>query len=179
MDQADPRARRARPLSDRLCPGPQSVGKIAAMRGATAGTLGVVAMVGVITTLRRWLLSSEQLASSQTHPEKMVQRLSDIVGTGTLEDRDRRRLGDAVHFGYGAMWGIVLDRLSRSREVRISRDGLALGLGLWAFGFNVLLPALGAHPGTWTWRRREFVLTLSAHVAYGLTTAAALRGLRR
>ncbi|MFV2039033.1 MAG: hypothetical protein ACC660_02200 [Acidimicrobiales bacterium] len=144
----------------------------------TAGLIGVCAMVGVITTLRRWLLSSDQLAGSQTHPEKIVQRVADISGIGPLDDQIRRRSGDILHFGYGAAWGAVLATAVRSRDVRIGKDGLALGLGLWAFGFNVLLPVLGAHPGPWAWRRREFALTLSAHAAYGITTAAALRHLR-
>ena len=135
-------------------------------------------MVGVITTLRRWLLTSEQLAQSQTHPEKIVQRLADIAGSGELGDRTRRRYGDLLHFGYGALWGSILAWTVRSRDVRVTRDGATLGLGLWVFGFNVLLPALGAHRGPWTWRRREFVLTLSAHTAYGVMTAAALRHLR-
>lgn len=147
-------------------------------RGAVAGLIGVSAMVGVITTLRRWLLTSDQLAQSQTHPEKIVQRLAEVSGAGVLDDQTRRRGGDVLHFGYGAVWGAVLAWSVRSRDVRIARDGLTLGLGLWAFGFNVLLPTLGAHPGPWTWRRREFALTLSAHAAYGVATAAALRHLR-
>ena len=148
-------------------------------RGAVAGMVGVAAMAGVITTLRRALLTSEELANSRTHPEKIVQRLADTAEMGTLDDQTRRQLGDVIHFGYGATWGAVLAAMTEDREIDIGRDGLALGLGLWAFGFNVLLPAIGAHPGTWTWKRREFVLTLSAHATYGVVTAAALRALRR
>ncbi len=146
--------------------------------GAVAGLVGVAAMAGVITTLRRALLTSEQLAASRTHPEKIVQRIADQADMGTLEDQTRRRLGDLIHFGYGATWGAILAAATRNRQVRITGDGLALGLGLWAFGFNVMLPAMGAHPGTWTWKRREFVLTLSAHIAYGIATAGTLRLLR-
>lgn len=143
-----------------------------------AGLCGVFAMVGVITTMRRWLLSSEQLATSQTHPEKIVQRLAEVSGAGTLDGRTRRRLGDLVHFGYGATWGAALAFAVRSRDIRIGRDGTTLGLGLWTFGFNLLLPVLKAHPGPWTWRHREFALTLAAHGAYGLTTAAVLHHFR-
>lgn len=132
-------------------------------------------MAGTITTLRRALLTSEQLAASRTHPEKIVQRVADAAGAGELDDQTRRRLGDLIHFGYGATWGAVLAAVTRNRGVLVKRDGLALGLGLWIFGFNLLLPAIGAHPGTWTWKRREYVLTLSAHTAYGLVTAAVLR----
>ena len=148
------------------------------LHGSMAGLVGVAAMAGVITTLRRGLLTSDELAAARTHPEKMTQRIADGLGAGALDDRTRRQLGDLLHFGYGAMWGAVLAEASKSRDVRIGRDGLVLGLGLWLFGFNVLLPAIGAHPGPWTWRRREFVLTLSAHATYGLVTAGALRVLR-
>lgn len=147
------------------------------VRGTAAGLVGVVAMVGVITTLRRWLLTSDELALSRTHPEKIAQRLADMAGSGTLEDRSRRRAGDILHYGYGALWGVALALCTRSRDVRVGRDGLALGLGLWVVGFNALLPSIGAHQGPWTWRRREFVLTLTAHAAYGLATAAVLRSL--
>lgn len=148
-------------------------------KGAAAGLIGVAAMAGVITTMRRWLLTSGQLAASQTHPEKIVQRIAHIGGAGDLDARTRRRLGDLIHFGYGATWGVVLARITSDRPIRIARDGLALGLGLWAFGFNVLLPAIGAHPGTWTWKRREFALTLAAHTTYGIATAAALELMKR
>ena len=47
------------------------------IRGAVAGLIGVAAMAGVITTLRRALLTSEQLAASRTHPEKIVQTIAD------------------------------------------------------------------------------------------------------
>lgn len=149
--------------------------KTETMRGVAAGMLGVAGMAGVITTLRRALLTSEQLGASRTHPEKIVQRAADAIGVEELGDQTRRRLGDLIHFGYGATWGVALATLTKSRPVHILAHGFGLGLGLWAFGFNALLPAIGAHPGTWTWKRREFVLTLSAHVAYGLVTAGTLR----
>ncbi len=146
--------------------------------GAFAGLVGTTAMVGLITTLRRALLDSDQLSTSRTHPEKIVQRLADLANMETLDDRTRRRAGDVIHFGYGAMAGVALDSCTRSREIRVVKDGGLLGFVLWAFGFNVLLPSLGAHPGTWTWGRREFVLTMTAHGAYGFAAAATLRLIR-
>lgn len=148
------------------------------IKGGIAGIAGTAAMVGVITTLRRSLLTSDQLATAQTHPEKIVQRSADLLEAGTLDDETRRLLGDALHFGYGAFWGAVLATMTDSGGVRPLDHGLALAGGLWAFGFNVLMPGLGVQGGPWTWKRREFVLTISAHLAYGLGTAGALRLLR-
>lgn len=148
------------------------------IRGAVAGLAGTAVLVGVIMTLRRVLLTSEQLATAKTHPEKIVERGANMMGVERLDDQTRRRLGDAIHFGYGALWGAALATMTERNGVRPLHHGLALAAGLWAFGFNVLMPVLGVQPGPWTWKRREFVLTISAHTAYGLGTATFLRVLR-
>lgn len=134
-------------------------------------------MVGVITTLRRGLLTSTELASARTHPEKIVVRAAGLLGSNELDDQTRRRLGDVIHFGYGAAWGAVLAMATADREIRLAH-GVALAAGLWAFGFNVLMPGLGVQAGPWTWGKREYVLTTSAHLAYGVVTAGTLRVLR-
>ncbi len=148
-------------------------------RGAAAGLVGVGAMVGVITTLRRTLLSSEQLNAAKTHPEKIVERAAAMVGTDELDDQTRRRLGDLIHFGYGATWGAIYAGWTAARVVNPVTGGLALAGGLWAFGFNVLMPGLGVQAGPWKWGKREFILTISAHIAYGLVTTGTLEQIRR
>ncbi len=42
-------------------------------KGAVGGPVDVAGMAGVITTLRRWLITSEELTKSRTHHEKIVQ----------------------------------------------------------------------------------------------------------
>jgi hypothetical protein len=148
-------------------------------RGTLAGLLGVAAMAGVITTLRRTLLTTEQLNAAKTHPEKIVERGAAMAGMEELDDQTRRRLGDLIHFGYGAAWGAVYAVLSRGGAANPVAGGLALAGGLWAFGFNVLMPVLGVQAGPWKWGKREFVFTISAHIAYGLVTAGTLDQLRK
>lgn len=147
------------------------------LRGAVSGLLGVTAMVGVITTLRRGLLTSEQLATARTHPEKIVVRGAVLAGLDEPDDQTRRQLGDLIHFGYGAMWGAALAAATKDGDVKIAH-GVALATALWAFGFNVLMPVLRVQAGPWTWGKREYVLTTSAHLAYGVVTAGTLRVLR-
>lgn len=149
------------------------------VQGALAGLLGVAAMVGVITTLRRNLLTTEQLNAAKTHPEKIVERAAAMAGFDEIPDTTRRHLGDLIHFGYGATWGALYASLPHSRAVGPVAGGLALAGGLWAFGFNVLMPVLGVQAGPWTWGKREFILTTSAHVAYGLVTTGTLDQLRK
>jgi hypothetical protein len=149
------------------------------IRGAIAGTAGVAGMAGVITTLRRALLTNEQLAGTKTHPEKVVEAMAARAGIDELDDQTRRRLGDTIHFGYGALWGAVFATGMRRNDIHPLTQGAALGAGLWAAGFGAVLPALKAHPPFWQWTgSREFVLTSSAHVAYGIATATVLKALR-
>ena len=149
------------------------------VQGTAAGLIGVCAMVGVITTLRRTLLTTEQLNAAKTHPEKIVERVAAVAGFDELDDQTRRRLGDLIHFGYGATWGAVYAGLTRNASIDPVTGGLVLAGGLWAFGFNVLMPVLGVQAGPWTWGKREFVFTVSAHAAYGLVTTGTLNQLRR
>jgi len=149
------------------------------VQGTVAGLIGVSAMVGVITTLRRTLLTTEQLNAAKTHPEKIVERVAAVAGFEELDDQTRRHFGDLIHFGYGATWGAVYAVLTRNASINPVTGGLALAGGLWTFGFNVLMPALGVQAGPWTWGKREFVLTISAHAAYGLVTTGTLNQLRR
>jgi hypothetical protein len=104
------------------------------VRGTFSGLLGVSAMVGVITSLRRTLLTTEQLNAAKTHPEKIVERAAAMAGLDELDDETRRRLGDLIHFGYGATWGAVYAVLSKDAAINPVTGGLALAGGLWAFG---------------------------------------------
>ncbi len=149
------------------------------MRGAVAGAVGVAAMAGVITSLRRALLTTEELAGAKWHPEKVVESLAAKAGYSEIDDRTRRRLGDFIHYGYGAMWGVALALATKDGRPSALRHGAPLAAGLWGLGFGAVLPAVGAHPPFWTWKTpREFILTGTAHLTWGVTTATVLRGLR-
>lgn len=150
-----------------------------AVHGGVAGLAGVAGMAGTITTLRRALLSSEQLAASKTHPEKIVETIAERLGADPPDDQTRRRLGDTIHFGYGAMWGAIAGLALDDTTPNPLVAGTALGAGLWLGGFGALLPGLGAHPPFWKWEGgREFLLTSAAHLAYGVATVATLRAMR-
>jgi uncharacterized membrane protein YagU involved in acid resistance len=149
-----------------------------ATRGAVAGLWGVAGMAGVITTLRRALVPPDEVTI--THPEKVVLRIRQALGVeDELDVMTRRRLGDALHFGFGATWGAVYAIATRKREVDPLLGGAAAGSALWLTAFWGYMPALGVHPGAWTWDKREYVLTGSAHLAFGMTMATVLKALRR
>jgi uncharacterized membrane protein YagU involved in acid resistance len=70
----------------------------------------------------------------------------------------------------GAQYGIVAGSLRRPRI----RYGLPFGAGIWASSY-IVLPAAKLYEPIWKYDRRTLANDLSAHLVYGLTTAAALR----
>lgn len=149
-----------------------------ATTGAAAGLWGVAGMAGVITTLRRALVPPEQLIT--THPEKVIERAWQAVGgdPAELDVMTRRRLGDALHFGFGAFWGAVYALATQHRELDPVKSGLLVASALWVGAFCGYMPLLGIQEGAWRWRGRELLLTGSAHAAYGVTMTVVLAGLR-
>lgn len=146
--------------------------------GAIAGLWGVAGMAGVITTLRRALVPPDKLV--ETHPEKVVERAWQAAG-GDVNDLDvmtRRRLGDVLHFGFGASWGALYALASQQRELDPVKSGILVGAALWTGAFCGYMPLLGIQEGAWRWQGRELLLTGSAHAAYGVTMAVVLRSLR-
>ena len=56
--------------------------------------------------------------------------------------------------------------------------GLPFGAAVWAAGY-VVLPAAGLYEPIWKYDRVTLAKDLSAHLVYGLATAAALQALSR
>ncbi|MBW3605418.1 MAG: DUF1440 domain-containing protein [Actinobacteria bacterium] len=135
-------------------------------------------MAGAITTLRRALLPPDHLV--KTHPEKVIERLFEALGrTDPLDVVTRRRLGDLIHFGYGALWGATYAVVTRGRRPNPFVGGPLYAALLWGTNFGGLMPLLGVQSGPWTWNGREFAFTGVAHVTYGTVTALVLDALDR
>ncbi len=146
-------------------------------RGVVAGLWGVAAMAGVITTLRRALVPPDHIV--KTHPEKVIERARELAGSsGQLDVQTRRRLGDLLHFAFGALWGVAYASKTARRDIDPLVGGALTGAALWVAGFCGYMPMLGVQPGAWHWDKRELILTGSAHLAYGTTMAMILRALQ-
>jgi uncharacterized membrane protein YagU involved in acid resistance len=87
-------------------------------------------------------------------------------------------VNNITHWGYGivngAQYGIVAASLRRPRV----RYRLAFGALVWASGY-VILPVAKLYEPIWKYSPETLGKDLSAHLVYGLATAAALRLLPR
>jgi hypothetical protein len=82
--------------------------------------------------------------------------------------------GRAVHYVFGAGFGVAYARVRRRWPAVAVGNGLAFGVGLWVLSDVVLIPA--AHLGRawfrYSWAERANALL--SHVAYGVTLEAML-----
>lgn len=163
------------------------VGAIA--RGLLAGELGTAAMDtwlftqyrrgGGATRFRAWELSSGISNWDQAPaPAQVGRRLVEGLFDRKLPPTRAALVNNVTHWAYGilggAQYGIVAGSLPSPRI----RYGLPFGATVWATGY-VVLPAAKLYKPIWKYDVKTLANDLSAHLVYGLATAAGLQLLSR
>jgi hypothetical protein len=109
-------------------------------------------------------------------PARVGKRVAEFLLRRELPPRYARLLNNLTHWGTGlvagAQYGILVGRLGSPKV----RYGLPFGTGVWAAGY-VVLPAMGVYRPIWEYDRATLAKDLSAHIVFGLGTAAAFRAL--
>jgi len=114
---------------------------------------------------------------AKTDPEHTIDWFYEKRGMGEPAPRDRRRLADPLHFFVGGTGGAVYAVLTRGRDPSPWRGGASVAVTMWCAGFLGYLPAMGVLPFPWKWPKMKLIITMSAHLAYGLTMALIYRQL--
>jgi len=159
------------------------IGAIA--RGLVAGAIGTAAMDALLfARFRRgggempfsgWELS-KGLASwdDAPAPAHVGKRFVEGLFQRQLPPTRAALVNNVMHWGYGiangAQYGIVAGSMAQRRV----RYGLPFGAAVWGSGY-VVLPAMKLYEPIWRYDAKTLANDLSAHLVYGLATAAALR----
>lgn len=158
------------------------VGAVA--RGLVAGALGTAAMDtflfaryrrnGGDISAQQWESSAGVTSWEQAPAPALVgKRLVEGLFGIQLAPRRARLVNNVMHWAYGilngAQYGIVAESLPTPRI----GYGLPFGATVWA-GDYVILPAAKLYKPIWAYDAKTLANDLSAHLVYGLATAAAL-----
>ena len=157
----------------------------AVVRGLVAGAVGTAAMdVFLFARYRRgggtrsfaeWE-SSAGLEGWDDAPapalvgKRLVEGLFDIE----LPPQRARLMNNATHWGFGMLSGAGYGLVAGSLPKAPILSGLPFGASVWTGGY-VVLPLAKLYEPIWKYDVRTLANDLSAHLVYGLTTAAAWR----
>jgi hypothetical protein len=161
----------------------------AVVRGLVAGAVGTLAMDGLLFSRYRRGGGEDGFAAWETSaglekwddapaPAQVGKRLVEGLFNRALPPERARLVNNVTHWTFGlvsgAQYGVVAGSLRNPRL----RYGLPFALGVWGTGY-VVLPATGLYQPIWRYDAETLAKDLSAHIVYGLTTAAAFHVLAR
>jgi hypothetical protein len=116
--------------------------------------------------------------ADESELETVARRLvEELAQRGPLDEPTKRRLGQAVHYGFGAAWGGMYGLLRASYPRLGGVSGAAgFGVAVWMASDNLILPALKLAAWPHHYPLRSHAYAVAAHLAYGagvgLTLAA-------
>ena len=124
--------------------------------------------------------SSEDLTSWKNAPAPALvsKKLLETVLEHDVSPRYARVLNNATHWGFGLAAGAGYGVLFGSHRTPKVWYGLPFGAAVWASGYAVL-PVLGVYEPIWKYDLKTLAKDLSAHLVFGVATAAAFGVLDR
>ncbi len=155
----------------------------AVVRGGLAGAVGTVAMdLLLFARYKRgggkdawvtWEFSGGVDSwDDAPAPAQVGRRLVEGLFQRPLPDRRAALVNNVTHWAYGAFAGVPYGILVGSLRKAPVGFGLPFGAGVWAASY-VVLPAAGLYKPIQEYDRATLAKDLSAHLLYGLCTAAA------
>lgn len=161
----------------------------AAVAGAVAGAAGTAAMDlvwyrryrrgGGTRRLVAWE-TSEEVDSWQkvSDPGRVAEKVLEAITGHEPPDRWARPANNLVHWMTGVGWGAQFGLVRANTTGRRWQLGLLLGPAVWLSSY-IVLPLLKIYKPIWKYDAKTLAKDLSAHMAYGLVTAAAFSVLSR
>lgn len=138
-----------------------------AARGFWAGTIATSTMTVAFFAIFRQL---PQLKKSPLPPGTITDDLTEYIGVaGKLDSEDRQNAAMFAHYGYGFSMATVYSWFARNSRGNGVAKGSAFGMGVWAFSYLGLLPALQvrATAPRMPWQRNAMMI--AAHLVWGAT----------
>jgi hypothetical protein len=157
----------------------------AVARGVVAGAVGTAAMDALLFTRYRraggdsafeaWESSAGLDSWDQAPaPAQVGKRLVEGLFQRELPPERSRLVNNVTHWGYGLLGGIQYGLVAGSVKAPRVRYGLPFGASVWAAGY-VILPAAKLYKPVWEYDAVTLAKDFTAHLVYGVGTAAALQ----
>jgi hypothetical protein len=157
----------------------------ALIRGALAGAVGTAAMDSLLFARYRrgggtsrfldWEFSAGITNWEEAPaPAQVGRRLVEGLLQVQLPPTRARLVNNLTHWAFGIANGAPYGLVAGSLPTALVRYGLPFGAAVWSSGY-VVLPAAGLYEPIWKYDVKTLANDLSAHLVFGLTTAAVFR----
>ena len=157
----------------------------AAARGVVAGTIGTAAFDAFLFARYRREGGGDRFLDWETSaglvdwdhapaPAQVGKRLFEGLFQTRLPETRARLVNNITHWGYGIFGGLQYGLVAESLPAPKIRYGLPFGATVWGSSY-VVLPAAKLYEPIWKYDPVTLAKDLSAHLVYGLATAAAQR----
>jgi hypothetical protein len=157
----------------------------AVIRGALAGAVGTAAMDTLLFARYRrgggtsrvldWEFSAGVTNWDEAPaPAHVGRRLVEGLFQVQLPPTRARLVNNLTHWAFGIVNGVPYGIVAGSLPTPRVRYGLPFGAAVWSSGY-VVLPAAGLYEPIWKYDATTLANDLSAHLVFGLTTAAFFR----
>ena len=154
----------------------------AVLRGMLAAAAGTVAMDllwfarykrgGGASSFAAWEFSAGLTDWEKAPvPAKVGKRLYEGFLQRELPASQAALTSNVMHWGYGTSWGVLFGIMAGSTFWARMRAGLLFGPAVWAAAY-VVLPPTKLYKPIWEYDARTLWDDLSAHLVYGMATAA-------
>ena len=150
------------------------------VKGALAGMAGTIVLTAALRTAARVVGGRQEATepagpASPQEPAAPPARLVSKVAAGVFErdlpPQTQRLLGQGIHWGYGALWGMIYGIVQASIRLPVLTHGSILGLIVWLVGPLGLARALKLAPPEVNEQRRLPLRSLFFHELYGWSVA--------
>jgi hypothetical protein len=111
-------------------------------------------------------------------PAQVGKRLVHGLFGKTLPDKAAPLTNNVVHWATGTQWGALYGATAGSTDAGHPMFGLVLGPVAWGTAY-AMLGAAKIYKPMWEYDSKTLAQDLSAHLVFGVTTAAVFRALRR
>ena len=114
--------------------------------------------------------------SNASAPAQVGKRLYEAFFQRELSPRWAALTNNVMHWSYGMGWGGIYGIVAGSMRRPRILAGVPFASFVWGISY-VILPAAGVYKPIWEYDLRTLWQDFSAHLVYGLGTAAAFRAL--
>jgi hypothetical protein len=122
-----------------------------------------------------WDLSSDVHGwENAPEPAQVGKRLFEGFFARELPPERAALVNNLTHWGFGMLGGVQYGVVAGSLQTPRIRYGLPFGTAVWAAGY-IVLPAAKLQKQIWEYDRTTLAKDLSAHLVYGIGTAAAFK----